>query len=523
MSGRVRLQANENIMDIYERYGQIFLTYTWIFSIHPSIALNITIQNIQFASDYLECHWARLMIYNSETLNSPFTYCGHHNQFNIYPSYSNVNITIHSYRHSMYTFSASHTIITKNRIQTIKTYNLNLVISYLYLATSNYIFWYVFHITVRKIHQVAVRLPKMVSYAYDLYDGPGILSENLKNSCHIYKMATFQCVLQILTKDKLITKDEPFKYTSKLVNFSRSLKISSNESSSIINLPMSLCAEKYCAIFITSDKISQINVTLLQIIYKGPTGERCKYGGLVTGEEITKGYMESLTICEPRGSVEHHGLTFFSKNSSLILLVYWYERYSEIQTRVQIAPTKCTAVQLDVCTVQQFCHTVFNMNNLTRCNSYLKHISQNHLLYYKDFDDLLDFVLFSFQDKECIVIQFRKRIVRLGFLFSPQCTVQLRPSKVLNLGQELEYRIRGSFSSFLYSFNKVKRNTRLFSDYIAFYGQAKKFCYQRSEDEKFKFKCTEAKRRQHAADWATISKRDYFYRIAQRYLKNKNF
>ena len=539
VSGGVTLHANENIMDIYERYGQIFLTYTWTFRTYPSIALNITIENIQFASDYLECHWARLVIL-SESLNNRFTYCGHHTKFNIYPGYSNVNITIDSYRHSLFAFSASHTIFNKSRIVTIKTYNFNFTISCLYLTKSNSIFWYIFHITVRKVHNIVLRFPKTSSLNYDLYDGPGLLSKNLKNSGHIYETSTFQCVLQILTKDKLETEDEPFRYTSKLVNFSRSLKISSNESSSTMNLPTSLCPENYCAIFITSDEASQINITLQKTIYKGPTGEKCKYGGLVTGEEMRKGYTESLTICEPPGSVEHHGLTFFSKNSSLILLVYWYEHYSEILTTVRVSPTKCIAVQLDPCSVQQLCHTVFNMNNLTRCNSFLEHISHNHLRYYKNFDDFLDFVLFSFQDKECIVIQFRKRILHLGFLFSPQCTVQLRPSNDLKTGQELEYRIRGSFSSFLYYFNTIDRNTQLFSDYVAFYGETQKFCYQRavpanfefkcietcyqrSEAGNFEFKCVETKRREHTAHWTTVFKRDYFYRIAQRYVRNKGF
>ena len=55
-SGRITPQANKNIMGSYVGYAAVYLTYTWIFNVHQSLALNITIETIQFASDYLGCY-----------------------------------------------------------------------------------------------------------------------------------------------------------------------------------------------------------------------------------------------------------------------------------------------------------------------------------------------------------------------------------------------------------------------------------------------------------------------------------
>ena len=107
-SGRITLQMNGDIMNNYVFGFHSFSRYTWLFHTHKRLSLNITVENIQFASDYLACHWGRLKIYSFKSLHIPFTYCGHQSNFNIYPCYSDANITIRSYRHSIFMFSAAY-------------------------------------------------------------------------------------------------------------------------------------------------------------------------------------------------------------------------------------------------------------------------------------------------------------------------------------------------------------------------------------------------------------------------------
>ena len=460
-STRLTLQTNESIMDRYVSGHHPFINYTWVFKTHLSLALNITVENIQFANDYLGCFWGRLIIYNFKSLGSPFTYCGHHTKFNIYPSYSNVNITIHSYRYSIFIFSASHTIIIKNQIVSISTSNFE--ISWIYFVERNN-FMYTFHIKVRKIYHVVVLFSKMESYRYNLFDGSGLMSTNFRNSHHKYKMSTFQCIAQILTKKNQMRRDGYFDYTSKGINISHVFKISSNDSSFTITHSMNTCFHQHCAVYLFTAEKFQIDITLLKIIYKGATGERCKYGGFLTGEKMMNDYKESLTICEPHGGAEYNSLRFFSKNSSLILLTYWYEHYSEISTTVNVSLTKCSAVQLDSCTFQKLCNPIYS-NNSAKCNLYMKDISNSHLKYlgpkhlsyqkdfnHQDIHDLHDFVFFSLDDDECIVIQFRKRIVSLGEMAEPHCKIQLRSTDASQQGKELQYVFKRNILFFFPSF-----------------------------------------------------------------------
>ena len=530
-SGRITLQMNGSIMDKYTSGFQSFINYTWIFHTHKSLVLNITVENVQFASDYLECHWGRLKIYSFKSLGIPFTFCGHQTNFNVYPGCRDVNIVIHSYMYSIFMFSATHTIIPKSQIVGINTSNFKN--SWIYFVKNNTVL-YTFYIKVRKIHNIVVQFTETLFYRYDLFDGPGFLSINLRNSGHVYETSTFQCVVQILTKLLQLTVDGYFNDTSKEINISQIFKISSNDSSVIMNLPTNTCCYQHCAIYLLTEETVHINVTLLEMIYKGPTGEKCKYGGLFTGEVMLNYYKESLTVCESHSGSKHNGVTYFSKKSSLILLVYWYEHYSKIHTTTVVSLTKCTAVQLDGCAVHKFCNPIVSSwSNLSKCNSYIKDISKSHLRYpgkrqlsyqkdylHHDSYDLYDFVFFSLNDKECIVIQFRERTVSLGDIFEPRCKIQLRSSNVSPEGKELQYKLKGSLYSFSHDFRNIKVKLQFIADYLAFFGITKNFCLQISTKEPNNFNCRVTQKQKNEA---SICKRETFFRMYQSYFEKKDF
>ena len=528
-SGRITLQMNGSIMKTDASRFESFKNYIWIFSTHKSLALNITVENIQFATDYLQCNWGRLTILSFKSLGIPFTFCGHQTSFNIYPSYSDVNIVIYSYMYSIFIFSASHTIITKSQIVGISTSNLKS--SWIYFVKKGTVL-YTFHIKVRKIHNIVVQSTETLFYRYDIYDGPGFLSTNLRNSRDIYETSTFQCVVQMLTKPLQLTVDGYFNYTSKRINISHIFKISSNDNSTIMNLPMNTCFRQLCAVYLFTEETVYINITLLKMIYKGPTEEKCKYGGLITGEEMMNDYKESETVCESHSGEKHNSLTFFSKKSSLILLVYWYEQYSEIHTTTVMSLTKCTAIQLNACAVQNFCNPIFSRwSNLSKCESYIKDISDSHLIYpgkrhlsyqkdflYHDIYGLYEFVFFSLNDEECIVIQFRERTVSLGDIFEPRCKIQLRSRNVLQQGKKLQYKLKGSLHSFSHNFRDIKVKFKFIPDYLAFYGITEKFCLKISAEEPENCRLTQKQKSE-----ATVCKGDSFFRMSQNFFEKKDF
>ena len=283
-----------------------------------------------------------------------------------------------------------------------------------------------------------------------------------------------------------------------------------------------------------TEETVHINITLLEMIYKGPTGEKCKYGGLVTGEEMLNDYKESLTICESLSRAEHNRLAFFSKKSSLIMFAYWYDYYSEIYTTAVVSLTKCTAVQLDGCAVKKFCNSIYSSKSkLAKCHSFMKDISNSHLRHpapkhlsyqkdylYHDISNLDYFIFFLLNDKECIVVQFRKRVVTLGDMPDLQCKIQLRSSNALRKGKELQYKLKGTLYSFSHNFRKMKAKFNFFGDYLALYGITENFCFQISTKEASNFTC-KVKRKQKSEE--TICKGDNFFQMSQSFFEKKEF
>ena len=297
---------------------------------------------------------------------------------------------------------------------------------------------------------------------------------------------------------------------------------------------MNTCFQQHCAICFFTEENVHINITLLEMIYKGPIGEKCKYGGLVTGEELLNDYKESLTVCESQGGENLNSLTFFSQKSSLILVVYWYAQYSDIHTTTIVSLTKCTAIQLDACAVQNFCNLLLSKrDNSSKCKSYIKDISHSHLIYpgsrhfteqrdfqHRDVYGLYDIVFFSLNDEECIVIQFRERMVNLGDIHEPKCKIQLRSSNVLQQGNELQYKLKGTLHSFSHDFRDIKVKLHFIADNVAFYGITENFCVQISTKETNHFDC---RLTQKSKSEATICKGDNFFRMSQSFFEKKDF
>ena len=289
--------------------------------------------------------------------------------------------------------------------------------------------------------------------------------------------------------------EKPFIYTSKLVNILHISKIFPSGRSLNINLPMSTCLQQHCALYLFTEEKFHINITLLEMIYKGPKGERCKYGGFLTGEKTVKSYKESLTVCEQHGSDEHQGLTLISQNSSLILFVYWYEHYSEISTSVHVSLTKCTAVKVDICALQELCSSTTKRNfHLPRCKSHTGPLGHRHTVH------------LSLHHLECIVIQLRKMKASLDVLSHPHCSIELSSDDHLQEGQEIQYTLKGSLYSYSYNF-RIKNNNSA-NDIVAISVNTKNLIsIQRLQIGKFNssYKVVQNKKK------AMLCKQDFFF------------
>ena len=225
----------------------------------------------------------------------------------------------------------------------------------------------------RKLDQILVKLIHLKSNEYTVYDGPGILRDTLKHH-NILLCSTFQCVIHILLKYKVLTRDYYFRYYSKSLIASKIIKINQNQVF-VEHLPNMNCLYQICMISIDAEYGNQVNVTVTNINHSGFYDTTCMYSGLLTIEILRDGYKESTILCESHDGTKNPSRSFYSHNSSLRLVFYWYRHYSAINLSVSISQTKCNPIEIDGCLYDKYCRK-YKSWFPKKCSFYLKYVTQ---------------------------------------------------------------------------------------------------------------------------------------------------
>ena len=92
-----------------------------------------------------------------------------------------------------------------------------------------------------------------------------------------------------------------------------------------------------------------MNVTVTEIIAVEGHDLNCLFSGLVAAEKLKDDYRQTDTVCQNHDGTKDSSRSFYSYNSSLILVLYFYKPYSTINATVNISQTKCQPVQIDIC------------------------------------------------------------------------------------------------------------------------------------------------------------------------------
>ena len=145
----------------------------------------------------------------------------------------------------------------------------------------------------------------------------------------------------------------------------------SQTGNSIFNFPNKKCTKISCVSLFLSESGDQVNITAIIFKSTNPHDIDCLYAGLVVGERLAHYYRESKTICEHYYSSNSQSGSFYSKNSSLILVMYWYKEYGEINASVMVSQTKCKPVVINLCYLNILC-----LRYRDKCQSYLENVTK---------------------------------------------------------------------------------------------------------------------------------------------------
>ena len=337
-------------------------TYVLSFNLNNIFTLNTTFYKLNFFKGQNMCEKPALLIRKHLMHGIKFGFCGYYATFNFYSPFSDVvfdfNLPING-QVMPFEFHVSFAVIDKNVITYISTNTkLNLMIS------RNLSQWYPLHdyniqkkmtilsyyIKAKKAYQVVFPQLHAFAFPYFIFDGPGFTSPIISNKKNLVITSTFQCLLQFL----FILQD-----LTNIINvyfYLQPQKVSKKELVVIrepITVPFNLSYYTYADLLSTIPIKAydglQINVTILHIFSSFSHNSECTEWGFLTIEYLDREYEESITLCSNHSSFRQQSRSFYSINSSLIIIFYSYPGAGEIKVSGVISTTKCKPVHIDPC------------------------------------------------------------------------------------------------------------------------------------------------------------------------------
>ena len=370
----------------------------------------------------------------------------------MYPNFNGLNITKTVLVFVYYSISAFFTVIDKNLVISLENttdFSTNVKPLTVLLIKKEFIL-FTYFLRVRKSYFITVTIFQRLNLMHWLiYDGPlfqfNIINAN-EGKENTVKLSSFRCLLQILLKER--NSSFLFSYSSILIQVNSNVHLDEDDHISV-SLPNTECRinKNLCALNVFAKYGSQVNVSVIKMTYKGTNSKTCKYAGLVATQHLgVDDYKETITLCESHvGNVSQRN--FFSYNSSMVIVLYWYGNEGIMKTTVFLSVTKCKPVEICPCTYYLFC--VVKNNNQNLCNGYLKkqmefsnvnlEIGVFKVSYFSEGQ-----FLFSVNENECFVMQILHNTSEQMFLRRQiHCTIGIAPKPMFSPNDELKYRMLG--------------------------------------------------------------------------------
>ena len=358
------------------------------FRLDPKLRINITFNEIYFFSIYNTSSYVlihKFLTYYADHsckrthISIQSVFYGHFGSFNYFPKFTTFVIlfcTEYSYDGETW-IDLSFTLMSENFIQNIKSTKINEnvipLLSYT-INTSMKIFAQSFSIKVIKLNRIVINIANIKNQNYIIFDGPGFNTKTLKIQNSIIKTSTFQCIIQVI--DHLeIQRNTILEYYS--IPIQNCITVT-NVNFYLLVMPDTRCINSPIVINIHRNISHQTNITIVEWNYIHASNSSCIFGAMTFIEDNNR---EKTTMC-------NYFLTarsFYFTNSSVNVVIYWYENYKTISTILEVSWIVCKHIELNPC------------ENISSKRFYLK----QHL--YFDIETFIKNYLNSSAD--CIIVQ----------------------------------------------------------------------------------------------------------------------
>ena len=456
-SGKMFLYSRRNKLwnhfkpDIYGRFYQFAAT----FKMDKRLSLNLTLHDLYFSSGCIDCKRGNMSVFEFKSKKIErliLLYCGYHSEFSIYPGESSFSILTSVYAHTLMVLNATFSVTDLSLVKTFPTK---------YYSQTNSIFiWNVYEnyaeisllVQTWKTHKITLQLSQKYLQWHVVYNGPGhmsaILNQNkvYNNKVYIYNCSSFQCLVNIIPSD---SKNTFVNYSS--MQLATLLKKEIHNTSYMTLFGNSNCSVRPCLIILHAQSDFQVNVTVMAMSYKSTKShsQDCRYGGLVFTEDLKGNEKEIGPFCQNHSYLTEVSRSYYSSNSTLIMVFYSYDEYSTINVTLKLTQTKCKPVALSYYDVQLFCQYKESHNH---CAKYLQQITQGTAVSLSLSSSENFEILFSLSSPGCVVVHIIQEIIhsykllmerqkKYGILTETDLFLTTEP--ISNFGLKLDYKIIG--------------------------------------------------------------------------------
>ena len=354
---------NCDVMDITDKYY-----FSWKFHLTPSFRLNFTILTLDFFPESPKtCHREELVFLEAVL----HLFCGFYSDVSIY-SFSNEILIwmetvrcVYSQLQAQFVVIDTDLITTRKYITIIKSERRPIHLEVLLLKVNSFL--ETFYIEMKKLYRIILKV--VVEVDHVVYDSPQLLHNKLKPNNIYYNLSTFQCMVQVFYDNFSFNYEAHFIHKYSRLQNVLTLNKTYNEPL-ILQLP-TFCEESLCAYLIIQTKPrKQLKIDVTKFSYKGKIDYFCKYGGLAM-VEINEQIQERPAICEDDQRNTTKDKIFYSHQSPVMLILYWYEGLSSIEGKVTVTESECRATQVNICEMHFKCmYTHYSL-----CIEYVRRVS----------------------------------------------------------------------------------------------------------------------------------------------------
>ncbi len=392
--------------------------YSFQFELSWQLHVNITFHIVMFVSGLVnfdhvksktdlnsECVFGELRVVWPRVRQEH--YCGYHPLFSVHPSHSNTTVYVVLHPSTEFNVSGEFMVEDTTAVQAFVTQTKvkDVIDSILLQKQTTLLFSSgsasLFHITTRKDKSLVIRT-RLDNNFLVVFNGPGPKSEKVTPHQKQYTCTSFQCVVTLVYPNSKNVHYYPESMDP----------VPMKEQNNSFSLPdITQCGQNQCFLkFICSQQkqLQHLNLTVTRLNYEGDKTGGCLLGGFTTAQIIGSSFEQNIILCEDIDKRLNIGRSFYSETSIMLVILYWFKNYSDINVSLSVKDTDCKILQICPCSMHNVCNSSSSWrSDLPRCTLLAQERGDKLGMWIADYKEYL--VILNEHAMPCVVVQILKK------------------------------------------------------------------------------------------------------------------